>query len=248
MNGRGLSRQGQIFNRFHGLFLLALSGALLTSGVQAAVQTAPLNDPAAPRNTGWSIEYDDSQVQFLSFTGIAGTGNLEGSLSITKVFSDMNPISIKFIEGAAQQANGSPFGLRINLDEEITNLTGQNWCGFAMDLVDPSPVSDSANSGHPGFAHFHPAPAINGPPFTLTTPNNGNKAAGLLFESPGVFSDGTTESWGTFGLHQYEDNGVDRSFTLVETPYPCVPEPSTLTLAAMAVVGMAVTVRRRRAA
>ena len=216
----------------------AILSALLVGGIaHAAPQTFALNDPAAPRNTGWSVEYDDSQVQILSFTGIAGTGNLQGSLSITKVFSDMSPISIKFVEGAAQIASGSSFGLRINIDEEITNLTGQDWCSFTMDLVDPSAVSDSANSSHPGFAHFHPAPLISGPPFTLTTPNNGNKAAGLLFEN-GVFANGSTESWGTFGLHQYEDDGVDRSFTLVETPFPCVPEPSTLVTAFLGFVGL----------
>ena len=87
-------------------------------------------------------------------------------------------------------------------------------------LVDPSVVSESANGQHPGFAHFHPAPVIVGPPFTLTTPNNGNKAASLLFEN-GHRNNGSTGAWGTFGLHQYEDDGVDRSFTLVETLPAC---------------------------
>ena len=146
---------------------------LATSGVQAAPQTFALKDAAAPRDTGWSIEYDDSQVSVLSFTGNA-KGNLQGSLSITKVFSDMNPISIKFVESAAQQASGSTFGLRINLDEEITNLSGQTWGSFTMDLDDSSAVSDSANGQHPGFAHFHPAPVIAVPPFLVTTPNNGD--------------------------------------------------------------------------
>ena len=222
------------------LLTLAFSGVLFSSVItQAAIQTFALNDPNAPRDTGWSIVYDDSQVTVLSYNGNA-TGNLQGSLSISKVFSDMNPISIQFVESAAQIADGSSFGLRINLDEEITNLTGANWTSYTMELVDPSVVSESQNVQHPGFAHIHPAPLIAGPPFTLTTPNNGNKAALLTFEN-GAFLDGSTNLWGTFGLHQYEDDGVNRSFTLIQTP---LPEPSTFVIALTGLIGL-VGYRRR---
>jgi hypothetical protein len=98
-----------------------------------------------------------------------------------------------------------------------------------MDLKDPSPLSGQDNSGHPGFAHFHPSPgAITSPPLTLLTPKGGDKASTLQFGN-GSFLNGATESWGNFGLHQYEDNNVDRSFTLIETPTK-IPVPSTLTM------------------
>ena len=113
-----------------------------------------------------------------------------------------------------------------------------------MELVDASPVSDSQNGQHPGFAHFHPSPTISGPPFALSTPNNGDKASLLLF-SNGVFPDNGTELWGTFGLHQYEDDGINRSFTLIQTPYP-VPEPSALALSVLGACAALVLARRKR--
>jgi hypothetical protein len=164
----------------------------------------PVGD--ATRDTGWSIQYDNSQVTVLSFTGLNDPDNirLKGTLEIDKVFNNLDSIEIKFIESAAEIAKNDSFGLRINLFENITNQSGVDWGEFSMNLQDASAASGQDNSAHPGFAHFHPSPGdIFSPPLTLFTPNGGNKAKTLQFGN-GKILDGATEGWGNFGLQQYD--------------------------------------------
>jgi len=149
----------RICRNFLGTELLFLAVLVSSTSVQGGVVTFDLKD--ATRDTGWSMQYDDSQVTVLSFTGLNDPDNkrLEGTLTFDKVFNNLNSIEVKFIESVAEIAKDDSFGLRINMFENITNQSGVAWGGFTMDLQDPSAGSGQETSAHPGFAHFFPVPA-----------------------------------------------------------------------------------------
>ena len=217
---------------------LAALAALAVPTAQAALMSSDIKD--GTRDTGWKMGYDDSQVQFLGFSGNA-TGILQGTLSITKVFSSLAPITISFKEIAPAATNN--FGLRINIAEEITNLSGFDWCAFRFDLIDNNALSTHPTGSHPGFAHFHAGGTY--PPFSVT---GGEDAENFINLGNGIFANGATESWGGIKIHQFEDIGLQRDFTMVETPSPCpVPEPASLAVGLLC-LGVGIAARRRRKA
>src|SRR5262245_2787410 len=114
----------QILRTCSRLTLAFYTVLVIPLAARAAIVTFDLKD--ATRDTGWSIQYDDSQVTVLLFTGLNDPDNrrLQGTLEIDKVFNDLKPIEIKFVESAAEIAKADNFGLRINLFENITNQTG----------------------------------------------------------------------------------------------------------------------------
>lgn len=220
----------------HGVTVaLAAFAAVCVSTAHGTMITADIKD--GTRDTGWQMVYDDSQVQFLSFTGIA-TGRIQGTLSITKVFSNLDSISITFKEIAPAATDN--FGLRINIDEEVTNLSGVDWSGFRFDLVDNTPLSPQGDpADHPAFAHFH-TPTASYTPFVKT---GGEDRANFITLGNGIFADGTTSLWSGIKLHQYEDMGAQRDFTMVETPF-AVPEHASIAVDLLG-LGLLVAIRRR---
>ncbi len=212
------------------LLALCFGSALLCgAAAHAAIVTTDLNDPAAPRDTGWRIRYDNTQVSNVTFTGIAGTGNKQGTLQIDKTFNNLNPISISFEE--INPAAADAFGLRITLNENITNNSGSDWGDFHMNLVDNNPVSThDADGFHPGYAHFHSDPFVN-PPFNVV---GGGGSKSFIDFASGTFANNSTRTWTGFGIHQFEDLNKQRNFTLVETP--SVPEPTFVGLAVFAML------------
>ncbi len=206
------------------LFSIALLNLLLCAPYATAT-LLPFALTDNTRDTGWYIEYDSDQISNLSWTGIA-TGSRQGTLNFDILFNSLAPISIKFVETAAEQAKPDDFGLRITLNQNIINNSGTIWDGFRLDLADPNVISPQGDAlpreNHWGKAHFHNDAGQTFTPFLrLNQPNSDNfiSLGGAFFPS-----DNTPRAWAGVGIHQYEDMNVNRNFTLIETP---IPEPST---------------------
>ena len=214
---------------------------------EAVVSVFELKD--ATRDTGWAILFDDAQVTNPTFAGMAG-GTYQGKLSMKKVFKDVKPIDIQFIELPRDVSADDNFGLRITLNETIMNMSGADWTGFKLELIDTNPVltgaeNDSVSGAHPGFAHFHnlaPDGAQAFPPFKLKGPKNPPKIYELV-EDTGRFKNGETRDWTGIGIHQIHEKAQHRNFILRETP-TAIPEPATFALVGTGILALAFCVRR----
>lgn len=155
----------------------------------------------------------------------------------------MSPIALQFIELAPSTNNN--FGFRINLNEMVVNQSGFNWNGFDFAVYDTNRVYEDEEGGsHPAYAHIHPSfGPLTAPPFTNVTPSGfGGGGFRHVELSDGIFTNGTANSWTGIALHQFEEVGAQRPFTLVQTP---IPEPNALWLVSAGVIGF-VIIRRRR--
>ena len=214
---------------------------------EAVVSVFELKD--ATRDTGWAILFDNAQITNPAFAGVA-EGTYMGKLSLKKVFKDVKPIDIQFIELPRDVSADNNFGLRITLNETIMNMSGVDWTGFKLELIDTNPVlkaadNDSVSDAHPGFAHFHnltPDGAQAFPPFKLTGPKNPPKIYELA-EDTGKFKDGETRDWTGIGIHQIHEKSQHRNFILRETPIP-VPEPASFALVGAGLLALAFLLRR----
>jgi hypothetical protein len=231
-----------------------LSLAYSPGSATAAVITFELRD--ATRDTGWNARFDDAKVTNPSFAGIA-TGRNEGTFTVTKTFNDLNSIDITFLERADAPADA--FGFRITMGETVRNRSGVDWKDFHLELIDPNVilVEDDPNGDipgknrfvsddHPGFAHFHKDAGQTFPPFTPNPnpPDVGGLQGKMITLSGGTFANGQDREWKGIGIHQIEEKGEKRNFTLRQTP--TILEPSTLALLGIGALAMLGYVWRRK--
>jgi hypothetical protein len=226
--------------------------ALFGFGIEPAkAATFELRSNVDPTNTtGWHIEFDPTQVISPTFVGTPtnGTG-LDGVLDFDQVlFKNLNSINIDFVQD--RQVAAENFGLRISLRFDIRNESGSAWDDFTLALIDRSREFDSGDALHPGFAHFHALGADGTqafPPFPKPNPANpsATNRGDLYHLVNGTFATDTTELWTGIGIHQWEEPGETRNFTLRLTP-SVVPEPGTLILLVSGLLALGL-IRRRMA-
>ncbi len=227
---------------------------LITAGL-FALRTAENVD-----DTGWVISFRTAEVSEVEY--FAGPK----LLTLRKDFNQFNPIKITFRQDVRHADN---FGLRLTLNEAIFNSTGVTWGGFRMDLQDfhgfgnlhkigDDPTvpnwNEFVSATHTGFAHFHGdfggnlSGKVFAPPFEDMDPDKDLNGQKLLVLGNGSFPSGTSSLWGGFGIHQIEEfehfgRFGGRSFVLTETP---VPEPGSLALLGVGILGLIFCCRRRR--
>jgi hypothetical protein len=235
------------------LTAIVIATTLCAASAGAALG-APVTFPLT--STGWQITYDSTQVQNVSWVFAPHGFNNEGTLTLTEAFNNLAPIDIAFTEvtpllnpGNPPSSSAANFGLRLTLNENVTNASGADWNAFVATLIDPNtPLTNAQNSFvsavHPGVAHFHPDTAFSAPPFSLT---GGGPSAPFVTFGFGDFRPGTTQSWSGFGIHQLDlplaaGGPVARSFTLEEVPI--APEPSTCLLLGVGLLSAGPYVRR----
>jgi hypothetical protein len=230
------------------IFSLLVLGATSAS---AAIVTSGLG------STGWSASYDNAQV---SGFGLSGS-----TLSLNLSLTTQNPVTISFRDNSP--AVTDPFGLRITLNETVTNNSGVAFGEFQFSLNDGSPRAPEDTNTHPGIAHFHNDGTSLG---SFTIDNNIGTTSSRLplpplppeFRSPNFFTasgsilaSGASTTWRGIGIHEYELVGQTRSFDLIQYPFPpstgpgsvSVPEPSSYALLVVGLLGLGMTMRRRSA-
>ncbi|WP_271407962.1 hypothetical protein [Pseudomonas sp. Q1-7] len=174
------------------------------------------------RDTGWSITFDDAQVSNCVFTGNAGEGRNKGTLDLTLRFVDANPVAIQFVEETAAAADS--FGLRITwnltLDNQFQLLRGIRGRAFdgnpKLDDDDNEFVADE----HPGFAHFHQDGTFNPGPFIGASDCDceSDRDFKIRTKEDGLFAAGTVGTVSGLGVHQIEEQGQQRNFTVNVEP------------------------------
>jgi hypothetical protein len=171
--------------------LAALVSLVCVSSVRADIipNGGELRD--ATRATGWRVSWTSSAIQEVSFVGRppTGVGVLnKGTMTVKLTLNDLNPVDLVFDEIAPATANA--FGLRMTLNEEITNNSGFNWTGYAFHAIPNTPLAVPAGAD-PNVDAVHPA--ASNPPFSQGShpaPPHFN-ADGFNFSPLGVsFSDG----------------------------------------------------------
>lgn len=206
-------------------FAISMAGVgLYTSPASAGV--CELAD--ANRDTGWSITFDDAQVSNCVFTGNPGEGRNKGTLSLTLKIADRTPISIQFVEEVA--AAEDSFGLRITWDLTLDNQF-QLLRGIRGRALDPSDELDEDQNQfvadeHPGFAHFHQDATFNPGPFAGAADCDCESRHDFKVRvEQGTFAAGTSGTVTGIGVHQIEEQGQQRNFTVRVEPLRAeVPE------------------------
>ncbi|WP_044873030.1 hypothetical protein [Pseudomonas sp. LFM046] len=174
------------------------------------------------RDTGWSIVFDDAQVSNCVFTGNAGDGRNKGTLDLTLTFVDGNPIPIQFVQEAAAAADS--FGLRITWNLTLNNQF-ELLRGIRGRAFDDNPVLDDKENEfvadiHPGFAHFHQDGTFNAGPFVGAADCDceSDRDFRVRGPEPGAFAAGTSGTVSGLGVHQIEEQGQQRNFTINVEP------------------------------
>ena len=176
----------------------------------------------ANRDTGWSIRFDDAQVSACRFVGNAGAGRNKGTLSLILKIANRDPIPVEFVERARAAADS--FGLRITWNLRLIN-NFQPLKGIRGRALDNNPeleddINPNVSDDHPGFAHFHQDPAFVPNAFGAQDCDceserdfrvRGNTLVGVS-PTPAVVNG--------LGVHQIEQQGFTRSFTVRVSPLP----------------------------
>jgi hypothetical protein len=221
-------------------------------------------------DTGWSVD-NPGGTGFFSHnpsydpTADSGAATNEGTLTLNEVFGKgITELKLVFTESKAEQgldpATKRAFGLRITLNQVMTNKSGTDWISF-KETLDQGKVPvlqgtdktkpnfyDLVSGAHPGFVHFHNDPSQA---FPVTkgafTRLNDPDAEKVLMLGKNTFKTGTGPfTWTGIGIHQFELKDQDRSFTLIKTAG--TPEPAALFLLGIGSLGLLVYAWRARGA
>ncbi|MBD2837296.1 hypothetical protein ID144_09635 [Pseudomonas sp. JM0905a] len=200
-------------------FAISIAGVGIHAG-PASAGVCELAD--GNRDTGWSITFDDAQVSNCVFTGNPGDGRNKGTLSLTLRVVDQTPIPIQFVEETAPAEDS--FGLRITWNVTLDNQF-QLLRGIRGEAFDDSPKLDDDDNEfvadeHPGFAHFHQDGTFNPGPFPGAPDCDceSRRDFRVRGEEAGSFPASTTGTVSGIGVHQIEERGQQRNFTVKVEP------------------------------
>lgn len=190
--------------------------SLLTAAGLASAHCA-LKDAA--RDTGWELKFDETKVS-CAFTGNAGTGRNKGTLNLTVNVNDGKPVDVQFVQ--VNRALANSFGMRITMNITINNnfAAFKELRGKAVDRNEEleDDINEFVSDAHPGEAHFHNDPSFSGGPFRNAVDCKCEADDSFKIKSDGLlfgFGVGTVKG---IGVHQIEQRGTNRSFTLRLTP------------------------------
>jgi len=231
-------------------------------------------------NAKYKVTYANGNVAYDS----GDVGRQQGTVTITDTFTDCSMHTFTFMQTAlpTDDPTDPPFpfgitdGLRLNLELHITNNTGQPWSGFWVKTddqsvpanLDPSVAAGGGNHDH--RAHFHPSPASEGGPPSVTgmpvtgfmTPASADINNKTMFLISGGTQTDAGNGFSMTGFFLHERNlkkaadpnalpptpamAVIRTFDLVLMPH-CVPELSSCVTWLFTMLGCAgLTGGRRR--
>ncbi|MGH8858646.1 MAG: hypothetical protein ACREXG_11580 [Polaromonas sp.] len=196
---------------------LVLAAVLATCGAaNAGVAVCALGD--GTRDTGWSVVLNDAQVTVCQFVGNAGTGRNKGTLNLTVLVKTKEPIQMEFKQ--VNKAAINSFGLRMTMNIRVNNqlATIKELRGRTDELFGGIDEDENqfVEDAHPGKAHFHQDTPFNPGPFTasLTCDCESDRQ----FRLSGLLGSSTVGLITGIGLHQIEQKGVRRNFTLTLEP------------------------------
>jgi PEP-CTERM motif len=251
---------------------LTLSAFVCVSSAAFVPGSAIAKDVKITKNNqgtviAWTARFDEVQngnTVDLSFDAASAT------ITKTVTFKSPTPVSILFFEDEVATADSdNTEGIRILMNEVVTNKTPSDWKGFEQELLNTTPVCDGGQSQksnackvttagrtpatrdigtavHPQFPHFHTIAATKFDPFADATPGGANAKSFIALAGGPVKIDDTWRPRAIV-LHNVEVQGFRRQFALTEVPLP-VPEPATWLMAIGGIVGVAGYARMRRRA
>lgn len=197
---------------------ISMAGAGLYTGA-ANAGVCELAD--GNRDTGWVLTFDDAQVSNCTFVGNAGTGRNKGTLSLTLNIASPEPIDIGFVQAVA--ADVDSFGLRITWNLTLNNqfqlLRGIRGRAFDNSEKLDDDENEFVANEHPGFAHFHQDGTFNPGPFVGAEDCDCESDRDFKIRGvDGMFAAGTVGDVTGIGVHQIEEQGRVRSFSVSVEP------------------------------
>jgi hypothetical protein len=227
-----------------------LGAGVIGSG-NTSVRAGLANIPAGPNGngpggfSGWTVTWDPAEENGNVVNNVQWDGT-HNYLIKDVTFKFNKPIILHFRENNPLPTNDSGLsgGLNVQMQEVIKNMTGTNWKGFLMTIVDLDPIDPSLvdnggpKSEHPIFPHFHPVLTPSFPPFNVVGGASNFDSQRTIQLRGGPFMNGDTQTWSGFKLHDREVRAAlehRRRFDLIEVP---TPEPSTFAIAAIGVLAL----------
>ena len=224
------------------LGLVALLLLAATPAVNAAIINN--NDPVGANYTIQAIDAGVS-VDFTAHAPAAGNSNTIGKVTLTPNHASLVWLGFTLKQNAAAaETDSDNAGLRLLMDVVDQNGMIVPWIDYHVRAVDTSsPADPGSQISHLAAAHFHNTPAGFGSnPLVLA--GIGNNVTQLDFGLGAQVAPGATFTATNILLHERDYEGLQREFR-IET-IPSVPEPSSIVLAAIGLIGLVVWRRRRR--
>ena len=198
---------------------LVLAAVLATCGVANATDCV-LAD--ANRDTGWTARFDSAQVTECRFVGNPGTGRNKGTLHLTLRIADKNGVAVDFVQ--RNRATADNFGFRVTANFTIDNrfqvLKGIRGRSFDRNDKLEEDQNQFVSDDHPGFAHHHQDATFNPGPFVGAQDCDCESERDFKIEGQGLLNVFVSGVVSGIGLHQIEEQGLRRSYTLLIKPRP----------------------------